>query len=116
MRERQLLVGGVLAAVGAIVVAISGAILARDIALSPDWSPGPLLGVAVGVVLVLVGVETIRDRRRSAAGYRADAGPAVLFPYTPPQPESGGLDLPSYDSGGDAGSGGGDCGGGGGGS
>ncbi|MEU9740549.1 hypothetical protein AB0E12_15340 [Micromonospora chersina] len=117
MRRRSVVLGGAMAAAGVVVVGISGAVLVREIARSPDWGPNPLLGVAVGVLLVLLGLGLVRDRRRFPAGYRADDGPAVLFPYTPPHPETGDGHMPSYDcgSGGDAG-GGGDCGGGGGGS
>lgn len=113
MVGRPVLLGGATTAAGVLVLAVSAAILARDIARSPDWGPDPLLGIAIGVLLVAVGVGTLRDRRRFPAGYRADDGPGVLFPYTPPQP--GGADVPSYDCG-DAGGGtggGGDCGGGG---
>ncbi|MET7805175.1 hypothetical protein [Micromonospora chersina] len=117
MRRRSVMLGGAMATAGVVVVGISAAVLVREIARSPDWGPNPLLGVAVGVLLVLLGLGLVRDRSRFPAGYRADDGPAVLFPYTPPHPETGDGHMPSYDcgSGGDAG-GGGDCGGGGGGS
>ncbi|MEU0150346.1 hypothetical protein [Micromonospora fulviviridis] len=118
MRRGSVVLGGAMAAAGVVVVGISVAFLVREIARSPDWDPNPLLGVAAGALLVLLGVGLARDQRRFPAGYRADDGPAVLFPYTPPQPETGDGHMPSYDcgSGGDAGGGGGDCGGGGGGS
>ncbi|MGW5667933.1 hypothetical protein [Micromonospora sp. NPDC003776] len=112
MVARPVLMGGATSAVGVVVLAVSAAVLARDVARSPDWGPEPLLGVAVGVLLVIVGVGTLRDRRRFPPGYRADDGPGLLFPYAPPQP--GGADVPSYDCGDAGGAGGsGDCGGGG---
>lgn len=101
-----------MAGVGVVILVVSVAVLAREAARSPDWGTGPLLGIAGGVLLVIVGVATIRDRRRFPPDYRSDDdGPGVLFPYSPPHPDAGAAG--SYDYGG---GGGGDCGGGGGGS
>lgn len=113
MRQRSVLVGGVMAAVGVVLVVISVVVLVREIARTPEWGSEPLFGVALGVVLVLVGRGAVRDRRRFPPGYRADGGSDVPFPYAPPQPEIG-YPPSSYDCGGDSGGGGGDCGGGGG--
>lgn len=114
MRQRPVLVGGAMTTVGVVIVVVSGVVLAREIARTSEWGPEPLLGVALGVVLVLVGRGAVRDRRRFPPGYRADGGSAVPFPYAPPQPETGDGHMPSYDCG-DSGGGGGDCGGDGGG-
>ncbi|SBT45465.1 hypothetical protein [Micromonospora auratinigra] len=118
MWRRPGLLGGGLTALGLLVVTVSGVILAREIARTPDRGPDPLLGVGVGVLLMVVGLTTLRDRRRFPPGYRSGAGPATAFPYTPPHPNAYGGDMPSYGgdcgSGGDSGGGGGGDGGGGG--
>ncbi|MFG1678162.1 hypothetical protein [Micromonospora sp. NPDC049282] len=112
MRGWPMRAGGVLVAVGVLVAAGSAVGLAREIARTPEWGPGWVLGLGVGVMLVLGGVDELRHRRRFGAGYRETAGGAGVFPLTP-GPETGGGEMPSYGSG-DGGGGGGDCGGGGG--
>ncbi|MFI5832669.1 hypothetical protein ACIA5A_03220 [Micromonospora sp. NPDC051300] len=110
MRGRPVRAGHVLVAVGALLIGGSAVALAREIARTPEWGSGWAIGVGVGVMLVLAGVDEIRHRRRFGAGYREAAGGAAVLPHTP-GPETGGGQMPDYGSGD---GGGGDCGGGGG--
>ncbi|MFG2107032.1 hypothetical protein [Micromonospora chersina] len=105
MRRRPVLVGGALVAVGVVIVAVCVVLLVREIARTPEWGPEPVFGVGGGVLLVIAGVGLIRDRRRFPPGYRADEDSGVPFPYTPPRPETGDNQMPSY-GGGDSGGGG----------
>ncbi|MGC5020928.1 hypothetical protein [Micromonospora sp. DT47] len=117
MRQRPVLVGGAMAAVGVALLPAAVAVMARGGRGVLDPLRLPLLGVVVGVLLVLLGVGLIRDARRFPPGYREHQGDGAYLPYTPaPDGGAGGQQSPA-DGGGDwGGGGGGNCGGSGGGS